>query len=467
MIVFRKYHLVAGLLITAIFALPALENCSNPHSPSAHGTGDTSGTAPASGTADTPGASTGGTPGASSDASAGGTSGTSSDASTGQASRDIAFVGSQRCAQCHAAISEQHLHSFHHLTSIAASPTTLKGNFDHANKYIINDHLYIAAERSSESFYQTAYAHGIPKLSRPFDIVVGSGKRGQTSIYWYENYLFQLPLTWFTETHEWTMSPGYAAKADFNRSITSRCLECHSTQFQETTNAASKADQFSKTNYILGVECEKCHGPGAEHVAFHERNPGDKTGHAIFNPARGTRLQSLDLCRLCHGGALTKTKPSFTFRAGDRLFDYFQQDTGKPVSAIDVHGNQYGMLAASPCFRNSEMTCLTCHDAHKNQSEQAAQFYVSCEKCHQPASAANQHTSAGHPIASAADCKLAASVTRDVIRTNCINCHMPELASKAIMVIRNGQKIPTSAHMRSHYITVYKYISNQILSARK
>jgi hypothetical protein len=453
MIEFRKYHLVAGLLVSTVFGLVALDNCSQPKAPTEKGSGER----PSAGGGESAGAGGDDSSGAGGGESA--MAGGSEPSPAGPGERSGAgrggsgFAGSQRCAQCHRDIYAQHLRSFHHLTSIAASRATLKGDFDSANKYFINDHLYIAAEKRQDSFYQTAHSRGVPKLSRPFDIIVGSGRRGQTSIYWYGNYLFQLPLTYFTETNEWTMSPGYSAKADFNRSITSRCLECHSTYFLETTNASSKADEFSKTSFMLGVECEKCHGAGAEHVAFHEKNPGDRTGHAIFNPAKGTRQQSLDLCRLCHGGALTKTRSSFSFQAGDRLFDYFAQDSGKPASAIDVHGNQYGMLAASKCFRNSQMTCLSCHDAHKNQSTQAAQFYVSCEGCHK--------------AGSSADCKLAASEGRDVLRTNCINCHMPEAASKAIMVIRNGQSVPTSAHMRSHYIAVYKEVSNQILSARK
>ncbi|MGH2565739.1 MAG: multiheme c-type cytochrome, partial [Ginsengibacter sp.] len=298
-----------------------------------------------------------------------------------------------------------------------------------------------------------AYLYGVAKLSRPFNIIVGSGKRGQTSIYWFQNYLFQLPLTYFTETNEWTISPGYSRKADFNRSITSRCLECHSTYFQEITNQDSKADEFSKTNFILGIECEKCHGSALEHIAFHEKNPNEKIGHAILNPAKFSRIQSLDLCRLCHGGALTKSKPSFSFQAGDKLFDFFQQDTAKSITQIDVHGNQYGMLAASKCFQNSEMTCLSCHDAHKNQSTEVTQFYVKCETCHK---------SVLHNT-----CKLALTVDQNFLQNNCINCHMPEEPSKAIMVIRPGESIPTSAHMRSHYVAIYKDISEQILSAKK
>ena len=363
------------------------------------------------------------------------------------------FAGSAACANCHKGIYEQHLQSFHHLTSALANKQTLKGNFDSANKFFFNDHLYIATERKQDSFYQTAYSYGVAKLSRPFNIALGSGKRGQTSIYWFQNYLFQLPLTYFTETNEWTVSPGYSRKVNFNRSITSRCLECHSTYFQDITDKDAKADEFSKVNFVLGIECEKCHGPGLDHIAFHEQHPNEKNGHSILNPAKFSRTQSLDLCRLCHGGALNKTKPSFSYQSGNNLFDYFQTDTIKPIENIDVHGNQYSMMASSACFKNSEMTCLTCHDAHKNESKSAEAFYTKCESCHN----AQRHIK----------CKIANQVSNDFLKNNCINCHMPEEASKAIMVIRQGESIPTSAHMRSHYISVYKDISQKILGEKK
>jgi hypothetical protein len=402
---FPKYNLVMGLIIAAIFGSVSLENCSQHQHPPE------------------------------------------------KVSGRIQFAGSESCAGCHKEIYQEHLQSFHHLTSALATKETLKGDFDSANKFFINDHLAIVAEKRQDSFYQTAYSYGAPKLTRPFNITVGSGKRGQTSIYWFQNYLFELPLTWFTETDEWTISPGYSRKADFNRSITSRCLECHSTFFQETTNKDSKADEFSKTNFILGVECERCHGSGVEHIAFHQTHPAEAVGHAIFNPAKATRTQSLDLCRLCHGRGLSKSQPSFTFHAGDSLFRFFQQDAARPVLGMDVHGNQFGMLAESKCYLSSQMTCLSCHDGHKNQSREAVQFYVKCEACHKSES----HNT----------CKLAATIDQPWLRANCINCHMPEEASRAIMVIRQTESVPTSAHMRSHYITIYRDISNQLLSTRK
>jgi hypothetical protein len=119
---------------------------------------------------------------------------------------------------------------------------------------------------------------------------------------------------------------------------------------------------------------------------------------------------------------------------------------------MDVHGNQYGMLAASKCFRLSEMTCNTCHAPHENETGKKEIFSQRCISCHsEPKKTAC--TKIGH------DDKL--------LQTNCIDCHMPEQRSRAIMVLLQGENIPTPAFMRSHYISIYKEESERILSQKK
>lgn len=359
------------------------------------------------------------------------------------------FTGSLVCKNCHADIYESHLQTFHHQTSQLASLTSIKGSIDSGKNTFFFDQLtYIAIERKGDSLFQTAYKHGEKVISRPFDFAVGSGKRGQTFLYWYNNYIFQLPLTWFTSANEWTNSPGYSNKVEFNRPVTARCLECHSTYFQQENNPGAKADEFSKSQIILGVECERCHGPGSDHVDYHEKNPKDSVAHYIINTGRLSRKQNLDLCRFCHGGRLTKSQPSFSYEAGDKLSDYFHLDTATTnISDIDVHGNQYGMLSKSKCFTMSDMTCITCHDAHKNESKSLEVFTQKCINC---------HNNANNKV-----CKLTGKTNQAFLINNCIDCHMPEQPSKAIMVLRQGESIPTSAFMRSHYISVYPEVSQK------
>jgi hypothetical protein len=130
---------------------------------------------------------------------------------------------------------------------------------------------------------------------------------------------------------------------------------------------------------------------------------------------------------------LAKTQPSFSFQAGDSLSAFFTVPPGPPdANAIDVHGNQYGLLAVSKCFQGSQMTCLTCHDPHKNEEGMLAAFSAKCMNCHKNPQHKEKYTT-----------------------SNCIDCHMPEQTSKAIMVLLQGESVPTPASMRTHYITVY------------
>jgi hypothetical protein len=239
----------------------------------------------------------------------------------------------------------------------------------------------------------------------------------------------------------------------FNRHITSRCLECHSTYFDKTSEETAKEEKFSQTDIVYGVDCEKCHGPASQHVEFHIKNLNEKKGQYIINPKSFTRQQSLDLCRLCHGGRLAKSKPSFSFEPGDSLFGYFTKDTAaKNIANIDVHGNQYGMLAASKCFKHSEMTCASCHSAHENETGKLSLFSQRCTNCHSvdKNNFCKEKTVAG---------------SKNV--QNCIDCHMPEQASKAITVLLQGETLPTSAKMRSHYISIYPDETKKILSFNK
>ena len=363
------------------------------------------------------------------------------------------FAGTAACANCHKRIYETHLATAHFHTSAIASAENIRGSFDPGkNSFGFNAASVVGMEKEAGSFYQEVYINGVLKKKQRFDLIFGSGIKGQSYATWDGNHLLQLPITWFTSAEQWSNSPGYPNKISLNRVITARCLECHATYAQETTAPGSKAEAFDKASMILGVNCEKCHGPGGKHVAFQTGNPKETKAQFIINPAAFSRSQSLDMCTLCHGGRLEKTKPSFQFTAGDKLADYFALDTvaGDP-NAIDVHGNQYGLLAASKCFRNSKtLTCVTCHNPHANEKGNTAQFSQKCVSCH--------GKNAGEVL-----CKLTATL-KEQIADKCTSCHMPEQPSKAIAVLLQGTDTLTPAMMHTHFIKAYPAETKKILA---
>lgn len=355
------------------------------------------------------------------------------------------FAGSETCAGCHKDIFEDQIHTAHYLTTRPPLEKYFKGSFDPGqNTFVYDPSHTVAMEKRDSGFYEVGYKDGVEKIARRIDIIVGSASKGQTYITRFGKILFQLPVSYFTAAHKWANSPLYPiAPVIFDRPITSRCLECHTTYAQVLSPPGVEPERFGE-NIIYGVDCEKCHGPAARHVDFHSTHPGEKRGQFILEPATFTRQQRLDLCGLCHSGRLDKTAPSFTFTAGKRLADYFRIDTAAPPpdpEKIDVHGNQYGLLRASKCFRMSPtMTCLTCHNPHKNERGDIALFSQRCMSCH---NGTNMHL-----------CKLTASLGPS-IEKNCIDCHMPRKASVSITELLPGDKVPTAAMIRSHYIAIY------------
>jgi len=354
------------------------------------------------------------------------------------------FAGSATCVNCHKNIAENHINTAHHLTSQPATEKSIKGNFDPGkNKFAFNKSVVVAMEKRDSGFYQVEYYKEVEKKARRFDIIVGSGTMGQSSLYWASNRLFQLPITYFTAANEWSNSPGFPDKVVYNRAITSRCLECHTTYVETVSAPQEQREAFNRSNILFGVDCEKCHGPAKAHVKFKTENPKETIAKYIINPAKLSRQQSLDLCALCHGGRLQKTTLSFEFTAGDTLANHFEVDTSAPnPENIDVHGNQYGLLRASECFRKSaNLTCNTCHNTHENERGKTALFSQRCISC---------HTNSDHR-------KLSeyGMIPGAVIKQNCIDCHMPEKPSRAIAVFLPEKDSPTAALVRSHFISIY------------
>lgn len=265
-----------------------------------------------------------------------------------------------------------------------------------------------------------------------------------------------MPVTYYTFADQWYNSPGFSNKVQIDRPITSRCLECHSTFATTISPHDNKQERFNPQQILYGVDCEKCHGPGAKHVDFQSQNPDDSKGKYIINPARLSRQQRLDLCALCHGGRLRKIQPSFTFTAGDTLSDYFQTDTLSTAAInfgnVDVHGNQYGLLKASKCFKMSNMTCNTCHNTHENEKGKLSTFSQRCMACHKDE----------HKNSSSLN-----NIPASSLKANCIDCHMPSEPSKAIVVFASGSEIPTAALFRSHFISIYQNKTKMFIDSAK
>jgi len=237
------------------------------------------------------------------------------------------LVGDDACRSCHAEQFETYHHTAHYLTSRVADASSILGSFapgqnifrtsDPALHFEMDEKpLNTKPGGNQKAFFQTSVletSKGKTTQTESFDLVVGGGTKGQTYFYWKDNKLFQLPVSYW-RTIGWINSPGYPdGFAIFNRSVNARCLECHATYFQPLP----EQNTYRRDNYVLGIGCEKCHGPGRDHVQREQSKRAAGSPSAILNPAHFSRERQLDLCAWCHAGlGIRSILPPFSYTPG-------------------------------------------------------------------------------------------------------------------------------------------------------
>jgi len=363
----------------------------------------------------------------------------------------VGFAGDEACLSCHNELSTSYRRTAHFLTSQSPSKTSILGSFEEGKSILPisnpesagdDPRLYFKMDARADGFYETAIAErNEQKLTRTerIDMVIGSGVRGQTYLYWTGNQLYELPVSYWSEGHQWINSPGYRdGTANFARHVDPRCIECHATYIKALSDDP-QTNLFDRSSLVNGISCETCHGPGQNHVTQQRMIPAGsrpKPEQSILNPAKFDRDRQIDQCALCHNGTQrAELMPAFSYSPGKKLEQYLAPSTIDSQDHPDVHGNQVGLLRRSRCYLSSSaMTCSTCHSVHA--PEQMASTYSSkCLSCH-------QWQSCG------ASKQIGPSIVRD-----CISCHMPLEQTNAIVSETAGKAIHTS--IRTHWIKVY------------
>jgi hypothetical protein len=350
------------------------------------------------------------------------------------------FAGDTACRECHQEKFDSYLATAHHRTSRLPNSESIAGHFSaHENLMTtFNPELSFRMESRDGHFYESAvvskpgHAH---KRTEEIDIVIGSGNKGQTYLYWKGNRLFELPVSYWTALKRWVNSPGYVdGSADFDRPVTSRCVECHATYFQKLTSTPLD-NQYNKDNIVLGISCERCHGPGLSHIQNHTGKGANAGSIAPMPPIGLARDREIDICAQCHGGVGQSLAPAFSFQPGEDLSKTILLQQSTSPKQVDVHGNQVILLQRSRCFLSSpNLSCSTCHDVHSVERP-AASYSAQCLHCHQQQ-----------------QCGMFASLGAQ-IATNCIDCHMPVQESKLLVLDTDDTRL--KARVRNHWIGIY------------
>lgn len=284
----------------------------------------------------------------------------------------------------------------------------------------------------------------ILELELPIDWVLGSGNHSR--VYLYQNgsgELFQLPLAWYSQENggrgSWFMAPGYD-RPDHEgvlRPVRRECMFCHNAypDVPEGSDAFYRGHTFP-TDLPEGTGCQRCHGPGAEHVrrALSPDGTAETVRATIVNPARLESELRNSVCYECHmepsvafPGVRRFGRGDYSFRPGELLDDYRVQlvtvEEGEPGGRFEINHHPF-RLEQSRCFQASglKLSCLTCHDPHRKvpPEERAAHYRAACLTCH-------EETIADHPPVSATGSAPSdAAPAVDPLASDCTSCHMPE-----------------------------------------
>jgi predicted CXXCH cytochrome family protein len=222
------------------------------------------------------------------------------------------------------------------------------------------------------------------------------------------------------------MAPGYDRRDHEGvlRRARLECLFCHNAypDLTENTRNGYWRNQGVPAQLPEGIGCQRCHGPGGEHLRRATAVGSDAAVKAaIIRPTRLDATLRRDVCYQCH------MQPSVAvpgIRRFGRDIDSFRP--GQPLSAyllrVDItdagiaRGDRFEInhhpyrLEQSRCFRESagRLSCLSCHDPHRKvaEAERAAHYRAVCLGCH-----ANAHRAAEDCVA----CHMPKRRTQDVI----------------------------------------------------
>jgi len=231
----------------------------------------------------------------------------------------------------------------------------------------------------------------------------GAGAQGITPVGRAGGQFFEHRFSYYLAARRMALTFGHPARAATATSALglpqsahtiTACFRCHATGVEET----AAGPDLSRIQ--PGVQCERCHGPGREHIELAEKQATlAVVRRALLNPGRLPPKAQVEVCGQCH-----RLPPNADVSPEPELED--------PVS---VRFAPIGLLA-SRCFtRSGRLRCTSCHDPHENAGNRTEASYPSvCTGCH------------ATPPKPGASCPRASG-------RNCLPCHMRQASPGAYL----------------------------------
>jgi hypothetical protein len=296
----------------------------------------------------------------------------------------IPFREVRNCATCHKARAQ-----FHPATSMAHAMETV------AECTILREHPVLTAKLGPYSYRierkgdQSIYTvtDGVQTFSTPLGWAFGLGAAGQTYIFEKDGAFYESRVSFYREPQALDMTMGAqklhpttileAAGRYMGPREAALCFGCHS------TNGAANG-KVTLDSMTPGVQCERCHGPTEHHLEGLRK--GDPALFAMRKLSTMSTEETSNFCGQCHR-------------------TWAQIAMNGPHGTANVRFQPY-RLANSKCYDadDKRISCLACHDPHREVDHVAADYDSKCQACH----------GGGKPEAKA--CKVATN--------NCVTCHM-------------------------------------------
>jgi len=307
-----------------------------------------------------------------------------------------------------------------------------------------SDRFYELSLRGDDYWFRRYQldAHGeqINLFEVKVDWIVGSGNHVRTYLYQTGiGELYQLPLAWYSQAGKWGMQPGYDRPDHngVNRQIRRECMFCHNAYPEVPVGSDQRAEAHLFPHDLpQGTGCQRCHGPGANHIRTVLSAPehGAGVAESIVNPGRFSATRRNDICFECHLLPDVAVPPirrfersDYSYRPGEPLADYalvmeVEEEQRAGADRFQINHQAY-RLTRSRCFQQSqgEMSCTHCHDPHVKlgKAERPAHYRQKCLGCHQDLR---------HPDASPGQPLL-------VEEADCVLCHMPERRTQDVVQV--------------------------------
>jgi hypothetical protein len=362
------------------------------------------------------------------------------------------YVGMEACAKCHAAIHAEWTHSRHSKMVQPATVSSVQGNFK-AGRVKLRDSVYGFREQGGVFYITESYLTGKPQEHR-VDYTLGNRRIQHYLTTLADGKIIVLPPSWDIGRKGWFHNLDIADPDEVDGTQVQiwnkNCHSCHVSQQEKNFDVDKNVYKTSWLNF--GTNCERCHGPGSEHVAhYSSADPPKGPANDIIVQTRLDPTRNTMVCAQCHSFRDTFAQG---FAAGSDYYNYFVPilQYNQPVDKDPAYwddgrtrrfSNDAFGLWQSECFLKGGVTCVACHTTvHQVEIEKNPQLKPTanalCTRCHTAiGEAIAKHTH--HAVGSAG--------------SSCVECHMPRTVFSIKAEIRDhSMSIPVPENTLHHGI---------------